>query len=342
MTIRTAIVGFGLSGQTFHEPALAHLPEFTIEAVVTTSGPRKAEACDRGHLVLGDARVLLDAKNRPDLLVVATPPAAHAAVVTAALERGIAVVVDKPFATSVSAAEAMIGASRAGGVPLFVYQNRRWDGDFLTVRRLVDEGSFGTVTRFESSMEKYSGETLRAAWQSSFGVADGGGVLFDLGSHLVDQALQLLGPADVVHAETSTVVPGRASEDEAFVSLIHGSGARSHLTMSRAAWAGAPRMRVLGTEAALTIIHADGQEAYIKGGGSVGDAAYGVADESGWGTLSSANGNAIVPMERGDYPAFYRGVAACLSGKPSPVDPADSLAALKIILAAHRMADQEK
>jgi len=342
MTIRVGIIGYGVSGQIFHASALAADPAFEIAGIVTSDAGRARLATERGLRVLSTAEQLfVDAEL--DLAVVATPPHTHARHVLAALERGIPVVTDKPFATSVAEAEQLIEVSRRVGVPLFVYQNRRWDAEFLTARRLIRDGVLGEVYRFESTMEKFSGESLRTDWQGALDRASGGGVLFDLGAHLIDQALELFGPATVEAAQTLSVFAGRASDDEAFVWLRHESGVRSHLAMSRSARRPSPRMRVLGTAGGWSIEASDRQEDHLKAGGSVLDDDYGVTPEREWGVLSTAAGDALVPSERGDHPAFYRGVAATLTGgAPNPVDPTGPLAALRLIETAHRLADQAK
>ncbi|WKK71585.1 Gfo/Idh/MocA family oxidoreductase [Rathayibacter oskolensis] len=142
----------------------------------------------------------------------------HRAQAEAVLGAGVAVIIDKPFAPT--AADAIIAASEAAGAPVFVFQNRRWDADLLTLRRLLADGALGDVVRFESSFERWSAPKT-GRWQTRVTPAEGGGILFDLGSHLVDQALVLFGPAQVTAAETRIVHTGGASEDDAFVSLLH-------------------------------------------------------------------------------------------------------------------------
>jgi predicted dehydrogenase len=224
---------------------------------------------------------------------------------------------------------------------LIVFQNRRWDGDFLTVRKLLAEGALGRVHRFESTFERWSPE-VRPRWQDTTTTSQGAGIVFDLGSHLVDQALHLLGPASLVAAELSILRPGAVSADEAFLSLLHDSGTRSHLTMSRYATQAGPRFRVLGSAAGYVVYGLDPQEHALVAGGRPGDADFGVAPVAAWGTLgtdSSASSPVPLATERGDYAAFYAGVAAAIrDGAPPPVDPSDSLAALRIIAQAHEIA----
>ena len=222
-----------------------------------------------------------------------------------------------------------------------VFQNRRWDGDFLTVRKLIREGALGQVHRFESTFERWSPE-VRKRWQDTTTTSQGAGIVFDLGSHLVDQALQLFGPATLTAAELSILRPGSVSADDAFLSLLHDSGTRSHLTMSRFAAQSGPRFRVLGSIAGYKVYGLDGQEPALLAGASPADAEFGLMPEEAWGTLGiegSHTPTVRVPTERGDYSGFYEGVAATmLDGAPPPVEPADALATLRIIARAHEIA----
>jgi predicted dehydrogenase len=250
-------------------------------------------------------------------------------------------VIDKPFAASVAQAEQLIAAADDAGRPLIVFQNRRWDGDFLTARKLITEGSLGKVHRFDSTFERWSPD-VRQRWQDTTPASEGAGIVFDLGSHLVDQALQLFGPATLTASELSTLRPGGVSPDDAFLSLLHDDGTRSHLTMSRYATRMGPRFRVLGSTAGYVVYGLDGQEAALVQGARPQDDDFGVTPPAAWGTLGIDHSDvppAPVPMERGDYAAFYRGVAATLlEGAPPPVAAADALAALRIIEQAHQPA----
>jgi scyllo-inositol 2-dehydrogenase (NADP+) len=339
--IRTAIVGYGLSGRSFHAPFIAANPRFSLAAISTSNPARRAQAAHDhpGAEIFESPDDLL--AQRFDLVVLGSPPRVHLAQGLAALAAGAALVVDKPFAASVAEAEQLIAAAASSALPLVVYQNRRWDGDFLTIRKLLGEGVLGTVHRLESTFERWSPQ-LRQRWQDTTTTSQGGGIVFDLGSHLVDQALQLFGPAEVAAAELSILRPGGVSEDEAFLSLLHDSGTRSHLTLSRLATRVGPRFRVLGSTAGYIVHGLDGQEPALVAGSSPTDADFGLTPEDAWGTLGidgSDTPPARVPTERGDYGRFYAGVAATIrDGAPPPVDPADALATLRILTRAHEIA----
>lgn len=339
--IRTAISGYGLSGRIFHAPFIAANPRFAIAAISTGDPARRAQAAQDhpGAEIYASPGDLL-ARNF-DLVVLGSPAHVHLEQGLAALSSGAALVIDKPFAASVAEAEQLIATAASASLPLMVFQNRRWDGDFLTVRKLVGSGALGEVHRFESTFERWSPELLQR-WQDTTTTSQGAGIVFDLGSHLVDQALQLFGPATLTSAELSILRPGGVSADEAFLSLLHDTGTRSHLTMSRFATRSGPRFRVLGSTAGYMVDGLDGQEPALVAGATPADADFGLERESAWGTLGIEGSDlppARVPTERGDYAAFYAGVAATMrDGAPPPVEPGDALAALRIIAQAHEIA----
>jgi predicted dehydrogenase len=259
-------------------------------------------------------------------VVVATPNHTHAPLARQAIERDVAVVVDKPLALSGDEAGELV---ELGG-RLTVFQNRRWDSDQLTLRRLVDEGALGEVFRYESRFERWRPEQkAEPAWRETRTPAEGGGVLLDLGSHLVDQALQLLGPPAHVYAEIDAR-RGGAADDDAFVAIRHESGAYSHLRASAVTAAPGPRLRVLGTRAAYVVEGVDGQEDALRGGLRPGrDEPWGTAPP---GRLVRGDDETPAPSERGDWPAFYRGVERWLrEGGAPPVDPQDAVRVLEVI-----------
>ncbi|MDL9979263.1 Gfo/Idh/MocA family oxidoreductase [Microbacterium sp. ASV49] len=338
--IRTAIVGFGVSGRVFHAPLLAASPDYSLDAIVTADPARTAEA---GRLHPRTARVttiddLLRRADDFDLVVLGSPPATHAELATAAIDAGLDVVVDKPFTVTSAEGRALAARAANAGRRLTVFQNRRWDGDYLTVRRLIGDGALGDVARFESRFETFKPRP-RESWKSRAGVAAGGGILYDLGAHLIDQALRLFGPVDEVYAELAIRRPGAPAEDDAFLALRHGSGPISHLWMSSMAPQPGPRFRVLGAVAGYTTWGLDGQEAALAAGISPRDPAYGVTPHDRWGLLGAEGAAAPVPTERGDYGGFYRELAAAIrDGGPVPVDPIDAVDALELIERAHGVA----
>jgi len=337
--IRAGIIGFGLSGRVFHAPFLATNPAFRIDLIATSNPQRAADAAAQhpGATIVGTPQELLARAGELDLVVLASPAHTHLEQGLAVLEAGAHLVIDKPFVPTVLDAKKLIAQAEERGRLLAVFQNRRWDGDFLTVRRLVQEGRLGDVHRFESTFERWSGPA-QDRWQDTTTVAQGAGIVYDLGSHLVDQALQLFGPAELDQAEVRTVRPGSMSDDDAFISLLHANRVRSHVTVSRVAGQSGPRMRVLGSESAYTVYGLDNQEAFLREGRWPGSPGYGVTAQSEWGRLGLGDALEPVPTEAGDYPAFYAGVAASiLEGAPSPVDPKDALEVVRVLERAHAL-----
>jgi len=341
-TIRTGIIGFGLSGRVFHAPFIATNADFSLDLIATGDPGRAAEAAAQhpGAQIVPSAEELLARAGDLDLVILASPAHVHLEQGLAALEAGAAVVVDKPFVPSVTDAKQLIEKSEQVGKLLAVFQNRRWDGDFLTIRKLIADGALGDIHRFESTFERWGGAT-RDRWQDTTTVDQGAGITYDLGSHLIDQALQLFGPATVQQAELMTIREGGVSDDDSFISLLHTSGVRSHLTMSRVAAQSGPRFRVLGSTCAYKVYGLDGQEPMLKLAQWPGSDGYGITPEAEWGTLGvdgSEEGLTAVPTDDGDYPAFYAGIAASiLDGAPSPTDPKDALEVVRIIERAHAL-----
>jgi len=338
--LRVAIVGYGLAGSVFHAPLIAATPGMRVAAVVTGNAERaeSAQKAYEGVAVFADVDALLAKPADIDLVVVASPNRVHASITLAAIEAGIAVVVDKPFAVSVREGQSLIEAAAARGVPLSVYQNRRWDGDFLTLRRLLDEGALGEVLRFESRFERWR-PVAGAGWRESGAPSDAGGLLFDLGPHLIDQALLLFGPVTHVYARRRA---GVQADDDVFVALTHASGVRSQLWCSAIASDLGPRMRVLGTRSAYVKYGLDVQEDALRRGGRPDrDAAWGTESEASYGTLGVVGEATPIATEPGAYQRYYEGVGAALRGEGElPVDPRDCVEGLRIIEAARRSQEQ--
>jgi predicted dehydrogenase len=328
--IRVALLGYGLAGSVFHAPFIAAADGLELAAVTTRDAERRrsAEESYPGVLVLDGPEDVFERAEDFDLIVVATPNRFHVPNTLAALEAGLPVVVDKPVTPTADEARQLIDAARERHLLLTVFQNRRWDGDFLTVRKLVREGALGRVHRFESRIDRWRPQ-LTGAWRER--TDEAGGLLLDLGTHLVDQALQLFGPAELVHAEIDTRRADAEVEDDVFLALRHETGERSHLWMSLVAAQPGPRFRALGGKGAFVKYGEDPQEGALRAGGTPGDLGWGEEPREAWGRL----GERPVPTEAGNYVAFYDGVARALrGGSPPPVDPADAVQVLELLEAA--------
>jgi predicted dehydrogenase len=336
--IRVGLVGYGVGGAVFHAPLIHATPGLSLAAVVTRDPGRQAEvAAKYGAAGVGEVAELW---GRCDLVVVASPNRTHVPVSAAAIREGLPVVVDKPLARTAEEGRELARLARERGVMLTVFQNRRWDGDFLTVRRLVGEGALGEVRRFESRFERWR-PAPKGGWRESGGPEEVGGLLYDLGSHLVDQAVQLLGPVREVYCESDVRREGVTADDDTFIALTHAGGARSHLWVSSVAARLGPRFRVLGSAAAYVKHGMDVQEERLRAGIAPGAAGFGEDEEARWGVLGTDDGHRVVRTEPGAYLEFYRRVAAALrEGAPPPVDAESAIEALGVVEAARLSAAQ--
>jgi predicted dehydrogenase len=326
--VRIGLAGYGRGGRYFHAPLIGLAPECALAAVVTQNPRRRAELAQDLPGVPAAASLGDLAAAGADAVVITTPLDTHEALVREAIALGLPVVCDKPFTPDAPSARALIEAAGRSGVPLAVYQNRRWDADFLTVRALVASGALGEVIAFESRMEQYPPAQGFAT--------TGGGVLRDFGSHLTDQALQLFGPAAAVYAETHLTPSG--FDDGFFLSLRHAGGVVSHL---RGDWAlrGAPgpRFRVTGSTGTFAVESDDGQAGWLLSGRSARDEAFGAVPRECWGRIYRGEDAEPepVPAERGRWSGFYSAFARAVRGDgPLPVDPRDAVAALEVLDAA--------
>lgn len=330
---RAALIGFGLAGSVFHAPLIEAAPGLRLATIVTSNPERAGRARDRypDAEVLAGADDLWERAGDHELVVVATPNSSHAPLAQRAIELRLGVVVDKPLAPSAAAARELVAAAEERGVPLTVFHNRRWDSDQLTLRRLLDEGALGRVHRYESRFERWRPELRPDAWRETTPPEAGGGLLLDLGTHLVDQALALFGPAAEVYGEVASV-RGGVSDDDVFVAIAHEGGVHSHLWASSVTADRGPRLRVLGDEAAFVVDEPDGQEEALAGGERPKDGSWGAVPRERWGRLVRGDDAEPVPSETGAWPRFYEQLSATLErGKPPPVDPWDAVATLEVL-----------
>jgi len=256
--MRIGLVGYGHGGRFFHAPLIASLPGATFVGVVTRSPERRQQLAKEHPGVKAFDNIGQIVEAGVDALVISTTLKGRPALVLEAIEHGVTVVSDKPFAANAEQAQALITAAERQGTLLSVYQNRRWDSDYLTLRKLIDAGALGNITRFESRVERYNPQAV--------GNASGGGCLRDLGSHLVDQALQLFGPVDRVFAQLQFSAEHPSLDHGFFVSLTHANGVISHLWGSALQNSQAPRFRVSGTLGCYTVEGLDGQEEALMAG----------------------------------------------------------------------------
>ncbi|MFE0137075.1 Gfo/Idh/MocA family oxidoreductase [Streptomyces sp. NPDC059037] len=349
--LRVALIGYGLAGSVFHAPLIAATEGLALDTVVTSNPERQAQA----RAEFGDelrfaatADELWDRADELDLVVIASPNKTHVALAHAALKAGLPVVVDKPIAGTAAEARELAALADDRGLLLSVFQNRRWDNDFRTLQKLVADGELGDVWRFESRFERWRPQP-KGGWRESGDPEEIGGLLYDLGSHVVDQALVLFGPAMSVYAESDIRRPGAAADDDTFIAITHASGVRSHLYVSATTAQLGPRFRALGSKAGYVKYGLDPQEAALRegerpAGEGEGAGTWGVEPESLWGRVGSGEspltgGGTPVRTLPGDYPAYYAAVAAALRGTgTNPVSAYEAAAALDVLEAARRSA----
>ncbi len=342
--LRVGLIGFGLGGACFHAPLIAATPGMRLATVVTANPERRAQVLRDYPLtrVVDRAERLFENAAGHDLVVISTPNRTHVPLALAAIRAAIPVVIDKPMAPTAAEARRVVEAARERGVWISVYHNRRWDNDFLTLRRLLAAQSLGAVLRFESRLERWR-PSAKGGWRELGAPAEAGGLLYDLGTHLIDQALVLFGPVSDVYAELDTRRPGIETDDDVFLALRHQSGVRSHLWTSYLAAEGGPRLRVLGDRASFVKMHADPQESALRAGLRPDCKGWGEEPSQEGGILNDGSGRQSVRSEAGAYQQFYASVVGSLvHGKPAPVAAADAIVGLEIIEAARVSAAQRK
>jgi predicted dehydrogenase len=330
--VRIGLAGYGLGGRYFHAPLLACAANCEFLGVVTTSPQRRRQvAADLDRPAFPSLEEL--AAAGADAVAISTPAATHVTLTAQALRLGLAVACDKPFALDADSARQTVRLAEELHVPLTVYQNRRWDSDFLTLLELLDKGSLGELTRFESRFERFKPEPGPPA--------AGGGTLLDFGSHLTDQALVLAGPARSVYAEMHHRSGPGGLDDDVFIALTHESGVQSHLWGSWRQSAPGPRLRATGTTGTYLIAEPDGQETQLRAGITPATAGgqWGAEPPSRWGHLYHGSTAEPVPSARGAWDQFYPAFAGAVRGThPVPVNPWDAVATAAVLDAARASA----
>jgi predicted dehydrogenase len=346
--LNVGLIGFGYAGQTFHAPLIRATAGLRL-AAVASSDPARVHAAALGDGVVVSDPAALIANEAIDLVVIATPNHLHHPLALAALQAGRHVVVDKPFALDAIQAQALVDAADSGGRLLGVFHNRRWDSDFLTLRRVLREGGLGRPVHLVSSFDRYRPQ-VRDRWRE--GAGPGAGLWLDLGPHLVDQALQLFGWPAALTLDLATLRDGGLADDWFHAQLRWDegphAGLRVHLQASMLAARPRPRFEVYGTDAAFTVEGLDAQEAVLKTGVGPGL----IAGEE-WGRderramLWRSDGIDAVgeslPLADGAYPAYYAGLRDALRGRgPNPVPATEALAVQRLLDAGRHSAQQRR
>ena len=342
--VGVALLGYGLAGSVFHAPLVSATPGLELRAIVTANPERRQRAASDHPTarLVGTADELWQDLRDIGLVVVATPNHLHAPQAITALEMGIAAVVDKPMALSTQEASQMARAAERSRRPLGVFHNRRWDTDYLLLRGLVERDELGGLFRLEGRFERFRPEVRGDSWREATTPEAGGGLLLDLGSHLIDQSLVLLGQPDGVYAEISQVRPGGASDDDCFLALHFPSGARAHLWMTNLAPSAGARWRAWGSRSTLEVWGLDPQEVNLREGARPGDPGFGEPDESQRAVLTSGDEPSTaqqVSLPTGRWGDYYAQVAQAVRGEgPMPVPAEAGGRVLAVIEAARRSA----
>lgn len=330
-----ALIGYGYAGKTFHAPLIAAEPSLHLAAVVSRDAAKVHTDWPCVRVEADFATVLADPAIA--LVVIATPNDSHAPLAHAAIAAGKAVVIDKPLALTLAEARAIADHAAEADVRLSVFHNRRWDGDFLTIRNAIESGLIGKVAHFESHFDRFRPQ-VRDRWRENAG--PGSGVWADLGPHLVDQALCLFGLPDRVIASFGALREGARTDDWAHVVLEYAT-LRCVLHAGMLVAGGSPRFVVHGSQGSLVKHGLDPQEGQLLAGMRPGAPDWGI--EATPLTHHDADGAAhplaIVP---GDYPRFYAGMAAALDGAPLPISAQDALAVMAVVEAAAEAASSGK
>jgi predicted dehydrogenase len=350
--IRTAVLGFGLAGRVFHCPFIAAVPGLELSAIVTTSTvpSRSPELAKQLH---PNARILAtpeDAFADPDidLVVVCTPNDTHFDLASRALQAGKHVVVDKPLTTSAKSAKALISMAKVAGKVLAPFHNRRFDTDTLTAQRLIADQTLGRITTVTATYDRYRPLVRPNSWKESGGVGGPNGLLFDLGPHLVDQALGLFGKPTQIAASIRADRDVTDIDDAIDITLTFeqaGRPLRYHLSATMLAADPAPRLRLNGTLGSYTKQSLDPQEAALLNKGAIpphlGGHEHWISEpDYAWGTLTVATkltepvelSRAPYPSVPGDYRLFYANVRDAINGTASLIiSPEDGYRVLRLL-----------
>lgn len=324
--LNIALIGYGYAGKTFHAPLINNTPGLNL-FLIASRDSAKVHADYHHVLVEEDYRAAI-AHPEVDLVVIATPNDTHADLASRALLAGKHVVVDKPFTLTLAEAHALDQLAKQNQRLLSVFHNRRWDADFLTLQQLMQEGTLGEIVTFESRFDRYRPE-VRARWREQAG--PGSGLWYDLGPHVVDQALVLFGRPRSVSAAFTQQRPDAETVDWFQVRLDYGR-LQVLLSASMLIGGGCPRFAVHGTLGSWIKYGLDTQEDQLKAGQQPGDHGWGIDPHAG--TLYRPQ--AGDPYHRlnavGDYRHYYANIGAAIQGKASnPVTAEQAIAVMEII-----------
>ena len=311
--INVGLIGFGLAGQVFHAPLIHANPNLRLSHILQRRGDEAQKRYPEANIVR-DLESLLR-ESSVHLIVVATPNISHLEIAAQSLQAGKHVVVDKPFTNTSADADELIAMSKKVGRVLSVFQNRRWDGDFLTVHQILDQGAIGRLAEFHSRFDRFRPGVRPDTWREQSG--PGSGVLFDLGSHLIDQAVVLFGNPTGIYADVRMQRDGAVAVDNFEVQLQY-PNLKVTLHAGSLVCEPSPRFLLYGTKGTYQKFGLDPQEEALKQGGIPGGPGWGEEPSAAWGTVSQCNGEVGRAKYRtlaGDYSAYYTNVYRAITGQ---------------------------
>jgi scyllo-inositol 2-dehydrogenase (NADP+) len=346
--VRVGLIGFGLAGQAFHAPVIRGVAGIELACIVERRGTRAREKYPDVRVARTLEELLEDKEIQ--LCVIATPNDSHFDLARACLLAGRDVVVDKPFAPTLRESEELVQLAAERGRLITVYQDRRWDGDFGTVKKIVESGRLGTVVEYEARFDRFRLEPKANAWRERADQA-GAGVLFDLGPHVIDQALVLFAEPRAITASAFCQRETSQVDDSFDVCLEYPSSGAGLRAMARAriiAFAPGPHFLIHGTKGSFVKYGMDPQEERLRGekcpDGTDWGPDWGEEAEQWWGTLSLVGEPSVkVKTERGDYRGFYANVRDAIEKKlPLEVTPEQALRTMRAVMLAHKSSRERR
>jgi scyllo-inositol 2-dehydrogenase (NADP+) len=334
--IRTAVLSYGMSGEVFHAPLINALPQFDLHTIMQRSSDRAKEHYPRVRIVRTVEEIFSD--ESIELVVVNTPNETHHRFAMQALRAGKHVIVEKPFTVTTQEADDLISEAERRGRVLTVFQNRRWDSDYLTVKKVLHEGELGPVVEFEAHYDRFRNYIEPNTWKEER--TRGTGILYNLGSHMLDQIVDLFGLPHYVDARIGVQRPGGRVDDFYDIRLEY-DGLLVIVKSSYLVKEQGPRYRIHGVNGSFIKHGTDLQEQALKAKQDPLDKAFGVEPEHEWGKLNVLrNGASLemkVPSERGDYTGFYANIYDSIRlGAPLAVDPRQVRNVIALIESCYR------
>jgi len=335
-TFNLALLGSGFVGRVFHAPLIAHTPGLRLHTIVSSRHDEAAAAYPQAHIVADAQQAFADPQI--DAVVVATPNQTHAPLALAALAQGKHVLVDKPFTLDVDEAQRVIAQAQRAGRIVSVFQNRRWDGDFLTLRALLEAGTLGEVAEFHSHFDRHRPQ-VGNRWREH--ALPGSGLWFDLGPHLLDQTLQLFGQPQAIQVDLAQQRHGAQATDY-FHAVLRYPRLRAVLHAGSLVAANGLRFAVHGERGSYLKHGLDTQEAQLRAGLTPAAPQWGEDPLAGQLTLVADDGSSTahaLQTQRGDYRHCYAGFREAMAGRaPAPVDAAQALAVMRLLELGQRSA----